>query len=375
MAAVTFYLDISTLFQSRYTGISSVNYQLVKWFREHKRDESIFFHMSKVIDPRVIDELIKRKSGEGLAAQYEADLISVEELPRSLARSGYTTRVGLFANTKTVHGVFDFEAQIIYDLTFLLTPEFHHQDTIDHHGRSIESDVGSSDLLVCISQHTLDDVAMYLRMPRDRMMVAYLGGDDVACVAPPGAVEPYVLILGTVEPRKNIGLILDVLKRKPDLLDTWRFVFIGNDGWGTSFDALIAAAGLDRFNGDRILRLGFVSDAARNALLQNAKLLLYPSFYEGFGLPVLEALQVGCPIVAAFSSSIVEVGGDVVRYIDPYSTDDLEAALEEARDGHAAWFSSSERLRARADAFSWHKFCSSVHDRIVGDVGRLWNAG
>lgn len=373
MDAITFYIDIGTLFDPVYTGVANVNYQIAKWYRTHQRERSRFFRGRQVIHPAIVDALLERKNGKGLPELFNRGRVSTAMLSRSLRETGHTISVGIFSNVKMIEGVFDYEAQVMHDITFLLTPEFHQSENIAHHGLTVESNVASSDLLICVSRHTLEDVALYLQVPRTKMMVAHLGVDEAPEASPMGDVEPFVLILGTVEPRKNVGLILDTLRKRPDFLKTWRFVFIGIDGWGQSFDAMLAEAGLAKVGRGRILRLGYVSEPAKRALLRNARLLLYPSFYEGFGLPVLEALQAGCPTIASYSSSIVEVGGDVVRYVDPHSVKDLEAALEEARVGQAPWLSSPERLKARAAGFTWDKFCSSIHGRIVADLsGARW---
>ena len=369
MAAITFFIDIGTLLEARYTGVSNVNHQIAKWFRHNKRNRTQFFHADQIVHPAIIDELLARKSGRGLPELFNRGLVSTATLDQALREQSRAATVGVFSNVKTIENVFDYETQVIHDLTFLLTPEFHRAENIAHHSLTIESDIRSSDLLICVSRHTSEDLALYLQVPRHKMMVAYNGADQAPDMAVMDDVEPFVLVLGTVEPRKNIGLILRTLKARPDFLDMWRFVFVGVDGWGASFEAMLTEAELEGFDGGRILRLGYVSDAAKQALLRSAKLLLYPSLYEGFGLPVLEAMQAGCPTIASRSSSLVEVGGDLVRYVDPYSTVDLVSALDEARAGGAPWMRSSEKLKARAATFTWESFCSSIHNRIVADLG------
>jgi len=141
-----------------------------------------------------------------------------------------------------------------------------------------------------------------------------------------GSIEPYFLILGTREPRKNVAQVLELIARYPDLLDRHRFVFAGKLGWLANQQEMPEVLGAATQAG-KILFTGFVTEYEKYKLLLGAQATIYPSVFEGFGLPVLESLSVGTPCVASFSSSIPEAGGAFCHYFDPLSVTDLHRAL------------------------------------------------
>lgn len=371
------FVEISPQLNDVYTGIGNVNHQIISWFRRERRAETVFFCHDDVMHEEVVDEILLRRNGRGLRDLFHRGLVSNGSLASALERATGRTTAGLFSTAKTHRGVFTYEAQVIHDLTVQLMPEVHHQNTIERHGTTLEADLASDDLVVCVSQNTCDDLRLYLGVAPERMLVAHLGVDDVDVVARAGDVEPFILVLGTVEPRKNVSLVLAALRARPDLLDRWRFVFVGPDGWGDSFATLLDAHGLDAHRGNRILQLGFVSDAVRNSLLANASCLVYPSFYEGFGLPVIEALHAGCAVITSNSSSLPEVGGPVATYVDPYAPAGLVQALEALpRDeGGPAVQRERDARRAWASAFTWDRFCRSIDARMRDDLAALSRAG
>jgi glycosyltransferase involved in cell wall biosynthesis len=174
------------------------------------------------------------------------------------------------------------------------------------------------------------------------------GADDSVLTAH-GITAPYVGFAGTIEPRKDVpGLVAAfarVAPRHPDLC----LVLAGGDGWGaTEAGAAIAASGLAA----RVICTGDVPDAVIPALYRRAAVVAYPSFEEGFGLPALEALACGAPLVTTTGSAIAEVVGDAALLVAPGDAGALAAAIERALDPAEA-----ARLRAagpaRAANFTW----------------------
>lgn len=137
--------------------------------------------------------------------------------------------------------------------------------------------------------------------------------------------KPYILYLGTIEPRKNVVSIVEafsaIAQRIPHDL-----VLAGSRGWLVKeVDQAIARSAFR----DRIHRLGFVSDAQKQILYQQATVFVYPSFYEGFGFPPLEALLAGTPVITSHNSALPEVVGQWATLIDPYNVSELAAVLED----------------------------------------------
>jgi glycosyltransferase involved in cell wall biosynthesis len=194
------------------------------------------------------------------------------------------------------------------------------------------------------------------------------GPDRVAVVAPgipelhrDGEVEPeirelgqtpFILALGTIEPRKNLdGLVRAfglLAPQHPEL----HLVLAGPDGPGRRAVDLARAA-LPHLSASRIVITGPVSDAGRTALLESAAVLAYPSVYEGFGFPILEAMRSGVPVVASLAGSIPEVAGNAASLVEPLDPDALAAALARVLtdDDHRGELVA--RGRVRAAEFSW----------------------
>jgi glycosyltransferase involved in cell wall biosynthesis len=163
--------------------------------------------------------------------------------------------------------------------------------------------------------------------------------------------QPYVLMTGTLEPRKNVVRAIEAAAALPDpLRKRFELVVAGPRGWHT--DEIEAA--LAR-HGDSVRQLGHVPDPELPDLYAGASVFLYPSLREGFGLPVLEAMAAGTAVVTSGLSSLPEVGGDAVRYVDPYDVDSIRAGLEELlRDGERRTeLAAAGRERARS--FTWER--------------------
>jgi glycosyltransferase involved in cell wall biosynthesis len=163
--------------------------------------------------------------------------------------------------------------------------------------------------------------------------------------------DRYILAVGTVEPRKDMPRLVEafdaVAARDGDL----RLVVAGPDGWGA--EALGAAIGAAR-HADRIVRLGWVSESEREALLRGATVYAYPSVYEGFGFPPLEAMSAGVPVVTTRAGSLPEVCRDGADLVAPGDTDALAEALARALgdDGHRRALVA--RGRAVAATYGWN---------------------
>jgi glycosyltransferase involved in cell wall biosynthesis len=160
----------------------------------------------------------------------------------------------------------------------------------------------------------------------------------------------YVLAIGTIEPRKDLPLLVDAFDAlaadDPDL----RLVLAGADGWG----AEELGARVERSpHRSRIVRLGYVADQDRADLLAGARVLCYPSRYEGFGLPPLEAMAAGTPVVATAVGSIPEVLGDAASLVPPGDRDALGAALTLLIDDDEARSRHRTAGRARVQLYPW----------------------
>lgn len=167
----------------------------------------------------------------------------------------------------------------------------------------------------------------------------------------------YVLALGTIEPRKDLPTLVtamaDVWSDHPNV----RLVVAGADGWGTeAFEAAV-----DRVGGRaRVVRLGYVSDAERFDLLAGARCLAYPSVYEGFGLPPLEAMAQGCPVITTTAGALPEVCGDAALLVEPRNPAALAAAVTRVLSDDDQRDQLVEAGRARVVRYSWDRMADEM---------------
>lgn len=233
-------------------------------------------------------------------------------------------------------------AATVCDLVPLLDPAWTTARTRRMLRTKLEDAARRCDVVLAISEYTAREVVRRLRVPEERVRVAHPGVDPR--YRPDGPREeragPYVLAVGTLEPRKNLGVLLDgfgLLRRdRPDV----ELVVAGPEGWGDRPD--LARPGVSA--------IGYV-DADRLAqLYRGASALAYPSRFEGFGMPVVEAMASGLPVVASAHPSLDEAAGGAALRVDPDDADALAGALEAA-------LSEPEPLRraglAHAARFTW----------------------
>ena len=210
--------------------------------------------------------------------------------------------------------------------------------------------------------HTLSDfVAAEIRerfdVPQDRVVRIYPGltpatpGDPRHGHALAGAAR-YVLALGTVEPRKNLPVLVRAFDAIAAAERELSLVVAGPDGWGVeAYEEAVAAAR----HSDRVRRLGYVTGADRAALIAGAALLAYPSRYEGFGFPPLEAMQAGIPVVASNAGALPEVLGDSALLPDPNDVDGLAEALTQLLNRPDERAELIARGQRRADRYRWDR--------------------
>lgn len=165
-----------------------------------------------------------------------------------------------------------------------------------------------------------------------------------------GIKNPYILFVGTLQPRKNIVKLVEAFSRLKN--QKMALVIVGKRGW--LFDEILASP--KRYGVEnRVKFLDFVGDEDLPSLYKNATCFVLPSLYEGFGLPVLEAMKYGCPVILSKVSSLPEAGGDAALYFDPSDTNDITEKMEKVI--------SSEKLRQemikkgyeQVKKFSWEK--------------------
>lgn len=247
----------------------------------------------------------------------------------------------------------------IHDLGYHWFPKAHTATQRAYLNWSTRWSVAVATQVIAVSQATAADITRWTGAPAHKLRVVHEAASALSVPTPElvdavrgryTLARPYALYVGTIQPRKNLARLLEAYARLPN--PGWDLVVAGARGWLS--DALYAQAAAAGVAG-HIHFPGYVPDAYLPGLLTGATFFCFPSLYEGFGLPVLEAQTLGVPVMAANTSSLPEIAGDAALYVDPTDVDAIAAAMLR--------LSRDEGLRQRLIAaghenvkrFSWDK--------------------
>jgi glycosyltransferase involved in cell wall biosynthesis len=251
-----------------------------------------------------------------------------------------------------------------YDISFLHYPEHHTEANRVHCLKGTLDGARWADRIIAISEHTKKDLIEYLNVPDDKIVVTPLAARREFHPRPQTQIQayvlerwglnaPYLLSVGTLEPRKNIKSLISAYCSLPgEFRDNYRLVVAGGKGWLSSdIHQLVVEMGAE----SRVRFLGYVSEPDLPWLYCGATCFVYPSLYEGFGLPPLEAMASGVPVITSNTSSLPDVVGDTGVLVDPRSQEDLRSSLIKVlSDGDLRREMSANGLR-RAARFSREK--------------------
>jgi len=254
----------------------------------------------------------------------------------------------------------------VHDLTMVTHPEWHEPSKVWYFRWAMRRAAAVADRVLCVSAATARDATRHLGVPPDRIDVTPLGtelrpasGEAVRDVrARLGLDGPYVLGLGTLEPRKDLPTLVRAFAALAGELPH-TLVLAGLAGWGAG--ALAEAVRSSGVAG-RVRLPGYVPEADKAALFTGADLFVYPSRYEGFGLPVLEAMACGVPVVTTTGGSLPEVAGDGALLVDPGDPGTLAAAMARLLGDRAARDRLARRGRDRAAAQTWDRCAALTAD-------------
>ena len=257
----------------------------------------------------------------------------------------------------------------IYDLSFLLYPESFKRSKRFYLGLFTRLSARRARRIIAISESTKRDVVRLLGVPPEKVEVVYCGIDDAFRPLPPqswgergevaafrskrGLPERFILFVGTIEPRKNVARLIEAFANlqtcKPAHL---KLVIGGAKGWFyEDVFARVEELGLE----GEVMFPGYIPVSELPLWYNAAELFVYPSLYEGFGLPPLEAMACGTPVVTANTSSLPEVVGDAGLTVDPLDVEGLAEAMRRVLDDEALRQEMRKRGLQRAKGFSWTK--------------------
>jgi len=226
--------------------------------------------------------------------------------------------------------------------------------------------VRSARLILTVSQFSRQELAKYLNISSDRFNVIYNGSDHLAFLAPDHQIlernhlkkRGYLLTVASNSPHKNFTSVVSAARKihNQDI----PFVVVG----GTN-RRIFQSGGMTDVP-ENVQLLGYVNDNELKALYKNSAGFIFPSLYEGFGLPVLEAMQAGCPVLCADSASLPEVGGDAALYFDPLNPDDLASLIDRFLADQALRKNMEARGLEQSSKFRWEATARNTLDKIIG---------
>ncbi len=361
--AHTLFFDIGTLREAQFTGIPNVAANLAREVLAAGLP-CHFFIGENLIWPEFVRFLLEANGGAFFGYHHQLGQTLAGSL---LAKVAATPRsVGLFPAEKPFHRLFDVELQVLHDFSTVATPYFHLRATTDLHGANLLADIASNDFNFCVSTSTAEYLKRLVPAAAGRVAVSANGVRWPAHFAPQAealfgalAFEPFVVILGTIEPRKNLEIGFRALAQDRDLLRRYRFIFLGKKGWLFEFGNTVKRH-LNEVP-ENFTYAGFVGEFKKYCLLRHARFSLYPSLFEGFGLPILESFSVGVPVVHSASSSMPEVAGAAGHAFPPDSPEGLLAAVyrleaAQAQDPRAV----RDACLAQAAAFPWPRMLRTI---------------
>ena len=381
-------IDISALSEKLNGVARATACRVESLLRENTRDEYLLF-----------SPFSGSRSLNGAAGSFQSPRVQISywkgpcallarllgHLPLSLRKQGWCPEAVVFSRSLRAQlghlDVFHFDSFFwdhrpgqgiltVHDITPLLFPQFHNRYTLFWHERKLRFMQQMRPRVLADSKNTRDDLVKHCGIPSDRIQVVYNGcnhaqyrvlpTDRVARILQRYHLKPgYILHVGTLEPRKNIERLIgafEILVQKMGRSKE-QLVLVGSKGW------LCEKIYRRLENSPRkgqIVWCGYVPEEDLPYLYNGAAFLVYPSLYEGFGLPVIEAMACGVPVITSGVSSLPEVAGGAGVLVDPYDTQALAAAM------HRLLIDPDQRAKLavkgirRAGDFSWEKMARQI---------------
>ena len=265
---------------------------------------------------------------------------------------------------------------VIYDMTYLRFPETMNESNLRRIRGDIAYSAARSDVIVTISEFSKREIHELLQIPEGKIKIVYSAPSITEDRAEFSAIQkqfgvrkPYLLYVGTIEPRKNLERLIqafDLLKREKQI--PHQLILAGGGGWKT--EEIHRAAEAAQF-ADDILFTGYLSSGEKNTLYQNADVMVFPSLYEGFGMPPLEAMLFGCPVVCSDAASLPEIVGEAAELVEPLDVRSIANGVWHVLSDSAYRNALIEKGTQRASRFSWGRSASrliKICEEVLGGI-------
>jgi len=264
---------------------------------------------------------------------------------------------------------------MIADLSFIKYPQFAEKKNQLFLSKNVGSAIKRADKIITLSESAKKEIIEYYKIPSDKVEVVYLGCpkniykiDDEYKINEVknkyGIGDDYILFVGTLEPRKNIeGLIQAYSLLNDAFKEKYQLAICGGKGW--YYDKIFKLVNTLKLNG-HIVFTGYVPEQDLSSIYSGAALFAFPSFYEGFGLPILEAFTCGIPVLVSNNSSLPEVAGEAVIYCDAEKVETIKDGIEKILTDNKLRNELVEKGFIQLQKFSWDKTAEKVVKLLNG---------
>ena len=361
---------LSWMIDKKKTGVNNYLYNLIKnMINNGKADEISLIHYERSDDPiysQINDILIPEKplkltSALGIPQAVKNADIDILHVPVH-----WYNQITPFVLNREIKKVLT-----LHDLTPILFPEMHTRETNLTWKSSLKFIKNRTNVMICDSISTKNDCIKLLNIPEKRLRVIPLSADEQykplknkkqihdELKQEYNIDTPFILFVGTLEKRKNVPTLLKSFYKLKKCKIEHKLVIVGGKGWKyTKIFDLIEELNLK----DDVIFTDYVTDEYLVKLYNAADLFVYPSLYEGFGLPPLEAMACGCPVITSNTSSLPEVVGDAGIMIDPNDIDSLTESMHKILTDNELRKEMSRKSLERAGMFSWKKTTKETWD-------------
>ncbi len=357
-------IDARSVLKQR-TGVGNYTYNLIQHLSQQDRENQYVLFYSHHLNIKSAIPEIKNPNFESKFIRFPNKLLNLMWGTVKLPKIDWLVgEVDLYHSPNYTLNILGRGKSLmtIHDLSFLAYRQFSLASGRWHYAFKIKNYAKKTDAIITDSQSTKSEVLKYLKVPEEKIHVIYLGCSEGFQPFPESEKKQkirekynikgdFILYVGTLEPRKNLkGLICayDRSRAKEDFL----LVLAGGKGWKYKhIFRLVKRLKLE----DRVIFTGYMSDSDLPALYNSASVFVYPSFYEGFGLPPLEAMACGTPVIVSHTTSLPEVVGNAGVYVDPSDIEQISTSIDTVLSDTELRQTLRERGLKRAKLFSWGK--------------------
>ncbi|MDD5732027.1 MAG: glycosyltransferase family 1 protein [Patescibacteria group bacterium] len=284
------------------------------------------------------------------------------------------TDIFFFTNFVDIPVTAEKKVLLIPDVAFKKFPQFIEKKNLVFLNKNVSKAIARSDKIITISENAKKEICKYYKIPSEKVEVVYLGcPKNVEKVKDKNLIEvikkkygiegKYILFVGTLEPRKNLSGLIEAYNSLDDKLkQEYQLVLGGAKGW--HYDKIFDIVKKYQLE-NRVVFTGYIDENDRSAVYSGSSLFVYPSFYEGFGIPVLEAFTCGIPVVCADTSSLPEAAGDAAEYCQPDVTDSIKEAIKKVLGDKKIQNEMIAKGYKRKTLFSWEKSAKKILNILI----------